>query len=54
VSIRRACRAIPACRATYHYRARRPEQAALRQRIREIAETPDAVWLPPHHGAAAS
>jgi transposase InsO family protein len=38
VSIRRACRAIPACRATYHYRSRRPEQAPLRQRIREIAE----------------
>jgi putative transposase len=30
---------IPACRATYHYRSRRPEQAPLRQRIREIAET---------------
>jgi putative transposase len=39
VSIRRACRAIPACRATYHYRSRRPEQAPLRKRIREIAET---------------
>jgi putative transposase len=39
VSIRRACRAIPACRATYHYRSRRPEQAPLGQRIREIAET---------------
>ena len=38
VSIRRACRAIPACRTTYHYRSRRPEQAPLRQRIREIAE----------------
>jgi transposase InsO family protein len=30
---------IPTCRATYHYRSRRPEQAPLRQRIREIAET---------------
>jgi hypothetical protein len=39
VSIRRACRAVPACRATYHYRSRRPEQAPLRKRIREIAET---------------
>ena len=39
VSIRKACRAIPACRATYHYRSRRPEQAPLRKRIREIAET---------------
>jgi hypothetical protein len=32
-------RTIPACPATYHYRSRRPEQAALRKRIREIAET---------------
>jgi putative transposase len=39
VSIRRICRAIPACRATYHYRSRRPEQAPLRKRIRETAET---------------
>jgi len=38
VSIRRACRAVPAPRATYHYRSRRPEQAPLRKRIREIAE----------------
>jgi putative transposase len=39
VSIRKACRAIPACRATYHSRSRRPEQAPLRKRIREIAKT---------------
>ena len=26
-------------RVTYHYRSRRPEQAPLRKRIREIAET---------------
>jgi putative transposase len=39
LSIRRARRAVPACRATYHYRSRRPEQAPLRKRIREIAET---------------
>jgi len=39
VSIRRACRAVPACRASYHYRSRRLEQAPLRKRIREIAET---------------
>jgi putative transposase len=38
VSIRRACRALPAPRSTYHYRSRRPEQAVLRKRIREIAE----------------
>lgn len=39
VSIRRACRALPVDRSTYHYRPRRPEQAGLRKRIREIAET---------------
>ena len=27
VSIRKACRTIPTCRATYHYRSRRPERA---------------------------
>jgi putative transposase len=37
-SIRRACRAVPAPRSTDHYRSRRPEQAALKQRIREVAE----------------
>ena len=39
VSIRRACRALPVDRSTYHYRPRRPEQAGLRNRIKEIAET---------------
>jgi putative transposase len=39
VSIRRACRAVPACRASYHYRAKRADQSILRKRIREIAET---------------
>jgi putative transposase len=39
VSIRRACRALPVDRSTYHYRARRSEQAGLRKRIKEIAET---------------
>ena len=39
VSIRKACRALPACRATCHYRSRRPDQVPLRKRIREIAET---------------
>src|SRR5262249_30939961 len=34
MSIRRA---VPACRATYHYRSRGPERAPLRRRIREIA-----------------
>lgn len=39
VSVRRACRAVPACRATYHYRSVRADQTVLRKRIREIAET---------------
>ncbi len=39
VSIRKACRAIPACRATYHYRSSPTRAGALRKRIREIAET---------------
>lgn len=39
ISVRRACRAIPACRATYHYRSVRADQAVLCKRIREIAET---------------
>ena len=39
VSIRRACRALPMERSTYHYRSRRTEQASLKQRIKEIAET---------------
>ncbi len=39
ISIRRACRAYPLDRSTYHYRSRRPDQAPLRERIREIAKT---------------
>jgi putative transposase len=39
VSIRRACSVLKARRSTYHYKRRRPSQAALRKRIREIAET---------------
>ena len=39
VSIRRACRAFAVDRSTYHYRPRRSEQAGLRKRIQEIAET---------------
>ena len=39
VSIRRACDALMVQRSTYHYKSRRPSQAALRKRIREIAET---------------
>jgi putative transposase len=39
VSIRRACRALPIDRSTYHYRSKRTGQAILAKRIREIAET---------------
>jgi len=39
VSIRRACAVLKARRSTYHYKSRRPSQAVLRKRIREIAET---------------
>jgi len=38
-SIRRACRALPVDRSTYHYRSKRAGQAALSKRIKEIAET---------------
>jgi putative transposase len=37
VSIRRACRALPVDRSTYHYHSRRAGQAHLSKRIREIA-----------------
>lgn len=39
VSIRRACHALRVERSSYHYRARRPERADLKLRIKEIAET---------------
>ena len=39
VSIRRACSVLRFRRSTYHYKSRRPSQATLRKRIREIAET---------------
>ena len=39
VSIRRACRAVPVDRSTYHYRSKRAGQAPLSKRIKEIAET---------------
>ena len=39
MSIRRACRALPVNRATYHYRSRRAGQAQLTERIKEIAAT---------------
>lgn len=39
VSIRRACRALPVERSTYHYRSRRAGQAELSERIKAIAAT---------------
>ena len=39
ISIRRACGALRFDRSTYHYRHRRPEQASLRKRIHELAES---------------
>ena len=37
MSIRRACRALPVERSTYHYRSRRAGQAELTERIKAIA-----------------
>ena len=39
VSIRRACRVIEMDTSTYHYRSRRPDQASLKARIKEICAT---------------
>jgi len=39
VSIRRACQLVEMDRSTYHYRSRRPGQAGLEQRIKEICQT---------------
>jgi len=39
VSIRRACRVFLLDTSTHHYRSRRPGQAGLEQRIKEICQT---------------
>jgi putative transposase len=39
VSIRRACHNLCVDTSSYHYKSRRPSQASLKQRIKEIAET---------------
>ena len=39
VSIRRSCRVLEVDTSTYHYKSRRPGQAALEGRIREICQT---------------
>ena len=36
VSIRRACHVFLLDRSTYHYKSRRPGQAAIEQRIKDI------------------
>ena len=38
ISIRRACGVVSFDRSTFHYKHRRPEQASLRKRIRELSE----------------
>lgn len=38
VSIRRACSVLQAERSSYHYKSRRPDRAALKARIKQIAE----------------
>jgi len=39
VSIRRACRVLEFDTSTYHYKARRRDQAGIEARIREICQT---------------
>jgi len=39
VSIRRACQLLELDRSTYHYKSRRPGQADLENRIKEICQT---------------
>jgi putative transposase len=39
ISIRRACRVLTSQRSSYHYKSRRADQAPLKQKIKEIAET---------------
>ena len=39
MSIRRACGNLLLDTSTFHYRSRRPDQAALKKRIKDICET---------------
>ncbi len=39
MSIRRACRVLLLDTSTFHYTSRRPDQAALKERIKDICET---------------
>ena len=54
VSIRRACRVLTLDTLTYHHRSRRPGQAGLEKRIREICETRGALRLSPRARAASA
>src|SRR4051812_34187803 len=53
VSIRRACRALPVERSTYHYRSRRAGQAQLTETDQGDRGDPRALWLSAHSCAAA-
>lgn len=54
VSTRRACSTLKVDRALYVYKSRRGEQADLKARIKEIAETRMRYWLSAHSCAAAA
>jgi putative transposase len=43
-SIRRTCSVLQAELSSYHYKSRRPDRAALKTWVKEIAET-RALWL---------
>lgn len=53
-SQRRACSTLKVDRALYVYKSRRGEQADLKARIKEIAETRMRYWLSAHSCAAAA
>jgi putative transposase len=54
VSIRRACRVFEVDTSTYHCKSRRPEQASLEARIREICQTRVPLRLPARPCASAA
>ena len=54
VSIRRACRVLEFDTSTYHYKSRRPDQAGLEARIKEICADARALRLPARARAAAA
>ena len=54
VSIRRACRVFEVDTSTYHYKSRRPGQAGLEQRIKEICRDARALRLSARSRPAAA